>query len=77
MHIAIALGKPTVSLYGPSDRNETSACVDLEKHIVVQKDVPCLRPCKLKECNVPVCMDSITVDEVMEAVETQIKGKHA
>ncbi len=77
MHIAIALGKPTVSLYGPSDRSETSACVDLERHIVVQKDVPCPRPCPLKECDSPVCMDSITVDEVMEAVETLDKGKHA
>ena len=69
MHIAIALGKPTISLYGPSDIIETSACVSLEKHVVIQKDVPCPRPCKLKECDNPVCMDSITTDEVMEAVE--------
>ncbi len=69
MHIAIALGKPTISLYGPSDIIETSACVSLEKHVVIQKYVPCLRPCPLKECDNHVCMDSITTDEVMEAVE--------
>ena len=69
LHIASALGIPTVSIVGPS-------IVPLwlpygENHIVIRKDLPC-SPCNRVECKDHSCMKLITVEEVMEAVKKQL-----
>jgi len=68
VHMAWAVGTATVSLYGPnpSARNGPRG----PSHRVFQSTVEC-SPCWGKECPTGefICMDSITVAQVAEAVE--------
>jgi lipopolysaccharide heptosyltransferase II len=69
MHIASALKVSTVSMIGPT-------VIPLwlpygENNMVISKPLSC-SPCNRAVCKVHECMESITVDEVFEAVETQI-----
>lgn len=74
MHIAAALGKPVTALFGPTDPGLTGPYG--KNHTVIKKDMecsPCFRkPCKYKR---PICMESITVEEVMETVKTKLAIK--
>lgn len=67
LHIAIALGVPTVSLFAATDPTGTGPLQDLERHRVIKKPPTC-HPCVTKRCGTPFCMDQITVDEVLQAV---------
>ncbi|MEW6075712.1 MAG: glycosyltransferase family 9 protein [Candidatus Omnitrophota bacterium] len=71
LHIAAALGVPTVSTLGPTDRNLWSP--EGKNHIVLSGNLPC-SPCSRIVCAVHTCMDSITVSQFLEAVETQLAG---
>jgi heptosyltransferase-2 len=77
MHLATAVGVPVVALFGP-----THPCLGFtplgERNIVIRKDTVC-SPCSLhgrKPCAWPerTCLDSITVEEVREAVERVLRG---
>lgn len=68
MHIAFAVGAPTVSLFCPSDAESLKATAEEHKHTVISKPRPCV-PCVTKQCKDPFCMEQITVDEVFEAVK--------
>lgn len=69
MHIAAALNVPTVSMIGPT---VTTLWLPYgENNVVINKALPC-SPCNRAICKVHECMESITVDEVFKAVETQI-----
>lgn len=70
MHLAAALGIPTVALHGPT--NPTQWRPIGETHIVIQaklKCVPCLRLGHDYGCADYKCMRIITVEEVWEAIE--------
>ena len=63
-HIASAVGVPSVILY--SGTNDSKQWMPLsEKTVIIQKDIPC-RGCERLKCANNICMDLITVDEVME-----------
>jgi heptosyltransferase-1 len=68
LHMAWAVGTPTVSLYGPnpSARNGPRGA----RHRVFQSPVAC-SPCWGKECPTGefICMDSLSVAQVVAAVE--------
>ena len=75
LHLAAALGVPTVGLYGPKDpaiygpwNGKTG-----EKAITVWKHVHC-SPCKLRRCNDVICMPAITVDDVSAALEEPLSA---
>ena len=69
LHIAAALKVPTVSLVGPT---VTPLWLPFGKdHVVIKKDLSC-SPCNKAVCRDHECMRSITVDEVFEAVQSQI-----
>jgi len=68
MHVAFAVGTPTVCLFVPSEVRHTGPYQDLERHRVIQKDRPC-KPCKRKYCEKPWCMELISVEEVFQACE--------
>lgn len=77
LHIAAGLGKKTVSIFGPVDENVYGPYPPSEKHIIITSRVDC-RPCyknfKMAPCdNRRECINLITVDEVFEAVERQLK----
>ncbi len=68
MHIAIAVGTPTVSLFAVADPRKSAACYDRDKHLVIYKGKTC-DPCLSKKCPYAKCMEQIEVDEVFEAVQ--------
>ena len=73
MHIAAALGTPTVAIFGPSKSVETRPYG--EGHLVVEKDFPCRWNCDESRCrnrDHHACMKSISVDDVFQAVERQM-----
>jgi len=62
MHIATALGVPTVAVFGATDDTTTGPTGPLAR--VVREHVPC-SPCLLRECPIDHrCMTGVTVDRV-------------
>jgi len=69
LHIASALKVPTVSMMGPTI---TPLWLPYgENNVVLNKRLSC-SPCNRAICKGHECMESITVDEVFEAVRAQI-----
>jgi lipopolysaccharide heptosyltransferase II len=76
LHIAAGLGRPTISLFGPS-------CIKKwaprgEHHITISRNLPC-SPCSqfgnIPNCRINArCMAEITVEEVLGAVENLLVG---
>ena len=76
LHIAAGLGKPTVSLFGPSNIRKWAPRG--EKHFVISKKLPCA-PCTkfgyTPKCSIKArCMAYITVEEVVAAVEKLLEN---
>jgi lipopolysaccharide heptosyltransferase II len=65
LHIAIALGVPTVALFCPSDPSGLLAPGEDRQLKIIKKDIPC-KPCITKRCRRPFCMDRISVEEVIK-----------
>ena len=72
-HIAIALRKKTVTLFGPNNPSWTNTAYSDEIRIVGKGPcVPCDKPvCKATE---HYCMESIKVEQVLEAAEQLLAG---
>ncbi len=69
LHIASALKVPTVSMIGPT---VTPLWLPSgENNVVIDKALSC-SPCNRAICKEHECMESITVDEVLEEVKKQI-----
>lgn len=75
MHIAAALEKPTVALFGPTDPLKTGP-YGWQKHRslkVIRADVHC-SPCRRKKtCKEFICMDRIKPETVHEALKEYIE----
>lgn len=70
MHIGLALGVPTVALFGPTSAREVEM---YNCGRAVAAPVEC-SPCYRSSCAVsPTCMERITVGEVYEAVNALLK----
>ncbi len=67
MHIAAAVGTPTVALFGPGNHIRFQPLGD--SHTTIRHDVPC-NPCKqfTDKCKDNICMKQITVDEVWDSI---------
>jgi len=66
MHIAAAAGIPVVSLWGATSPARSAPCNN--EHLVIQGDAPC-SPCYRKTCPIGrLCMQSISVEAVLETV---------
>lgn len=78
MHLAAALGVPTVGIYGSSIPRLTSPCRGPAPHVAVSASLPCA-PCRERfftECpslptadGRPPCLDQVTVEMVATAVD--------
>lgn len=75
MHIAAAVDVPVVALFGPMDAARYRPYTTEDKAAVIQKDVDCVRPCELHECDDLKCMKSITAKEVFELAQKFIDLK--
>ena len=73
MHVAAALNRPLVALFGSTSPERTGPWGGTSR--VIRKAFPC-SPCFRKECREDrFCMEAITVDEVWEAVSALLRGK--
>jgi lipopolysaccharide heptosyltransferase II len=75
LHIAVGLGVPTVSLFGPGRARKWAP--QGERHIVINKGLSC-SPCTIFGTTPPCpisaqCLNDITVDEVFNAVATLLR----
>ena len=71
MHVATAVGTPVVALFGSTDPLTTGPWGN--GHVVVRKEIPC-SPCWKRICPTDhQCMELITVDEVEEVVDHQLR----
>jgi lipopolysaccharide heptosyltransferase II len=66
LHIAAAMDTPFVALFGPTDYRRHLPMA--KKSLVLKKDIPC-SPCYKPKCKSGKCMESITPEEVLQAVE--------
>jgi heptosyltransferase-2 len=65
MHVASAVGRPVVGVFGPTDERATAP---LGRHTIVRHDVWC-RPCLLRECPIDHrCLEGVTGAYVTAAV---------
>ena len=72
LHIAAAVGTPTISLFGPS--SPVSWAPKGEEHVVICKNWECV-PCREKGCHNSErsrCLEELTVEEVRPVVERQL-----
>jgi len=72
MHIAAALGTPTVALFGPTDPKRTGPYGG--GHRVLQGRADCA-PCFKRSCPENRCLQGITVEEVFSAAEEALRAE--
>ena len=71
LHLAAAVGTPTVALFGPADPDEFRPWGPLARHLVLTTDIGC-RPCRILDWpgdsveNHP-CVREISIERVVEA----------
>jgi predicted lipopolysaccharide heptosyltransferase III len=73
IHIAAAVGTPTVTIFGPSA--PINWAPRGEQHQIIFKDLPCV-PCRQKGCNnseVSRCLEELSIDEVIPVVERSLQ----
>lgn len=68
VHVAAAVGTPTITIFGPSD--DTKYRPLGEKHQIVKTEIDC-RPCGKHQCPLGhhQCMTKIKVDEIINVIE--------
>ncbi len=66
MHIAAAFNIPTIAIFGPTNPVRTGP-YGRNNHIV-KSEVPCA-PCYKRECKTIRCMESISIEQVYEAIK--------
>jgi heptosyltransferase II len=75
MHLAAAVGTKVVALFGPGDVERFKPSVaEARCRIVRTGEVPCKRPCYQFRCDDPICLTSITADQVLTAVRELLGG---
>ena len=70
LHVAVAMDTPVVALFGPTDpaRHMPPA----KEYAIIKKDFSC-SPCYKPKCKTKKCMEAITPEEVLGAVEKFLK----
>jgi len=66
LHIAASVGVPFIALFGPTDPRRH--LVPAKNYLLIKKDLPC-SPCYKPKCKTKACMESISAEEVLAAVE--------
>jgi ADP-heptose:LPS heptosyltransferase len=79
LHLAVAVGTPTITLFGPADPVEFGSWGPVEKHRMLWSSIGC-RPCRVLDWgndapeNHP-CVREISVASVLEAARKAIASK--
>ncbi len=66
MHIAAALNKRVVAIFGPTSPERTGPYG--KNHLIIRSSLPC-SPCFKKNCSDIKCMDSIEVEDVYNKIK--------
>ncbi|WP_169784593.1 glycosyltransferase family 9 protein [Campylobacter curvus] len=74
LHVAAALGTPTLALYVAGDPRQSNPNFDTSIHQFIQKDKIC-DPCISRRCTFQKCMLQINAHEVYAKVRTMIDWK--
>ncbi|KPJ53001.1 hypothetical protein AMJ39_06235 [candidate division TA06 bacterium DG_24] len=75
-HLAVGVGTPTLSIFGPEDAVEWHPYEAEEGHVAIIKDVDCREGgCGKRVCDDHRCMGLITVDEVVGGARTLLRLK--
>jgi predicted lipopolysaccharide heptosyltransferase III len=79
LHIAVAVGTPTIGLFGPGEENIWFPYSTTDGHRALREDVSC-HPCHLDFCNrtgndFMECMKLLALTEVIDAVERVLQRK--
>ena len=73
LHMSVGVGTKTVSIFGPVDERVYGPYPASEKYCIIKDKslscAPCYNSFKLPECNDLKCLNNITVDDVIEALE--------
>jgi heptosyltransferase I len=69
MHIAAALGKPLVSVFGPTNAVRTGPWGRMQS--VISVDIPC-RPCYSRKCSHISCMKFLEIEPVLKLAGEQL-----
>lgn len=75
VHLAAAVGTPTVSLYRSSDGSESGPRGDM--HVIVQSPLPCTRCFKTSCPRDAECRSSITVDAMFAGVSRLLPARNS
>lgn len=70
LHIAVSMGTPVIALFGPTDPRRH--LVPAKNCVLIKKDLSC-SPCYKPRCKTRECMDAITADEVLTAIDKLLK----
>lgn len=74
LHLAGSVGTPTIGLFGPT-RPELTGPRGRGQSLIIQNDVGCNRQaCYHLSCKDNICMKSITINQVMEALDHALKA---
>ena len=78
MHVAAALGTPTIGIFGPTSPSLWAPLNPLSAVIEAQSELAC-RPCHKPVCRLDHhrCMRDITVDQVLAATQAAIRAAHS
>ena len=70
MHIAAALNKPVIAIFGPTDPKWVGpyGWQTNKKLTVIRAAVPCW-PCRNKNCGNTICMEKISTNKVLKALK--------
>lgn len=72
MHMSVAVGTPTIALFGPTDPLKTGPYGKNSE--VLFKRIEC-QPCFKRNCSIRECMDLINVEEVVNVFKKMLKNK--
>lgn len=72
LHLSIALGIPTISLFSPTDSKIFGPYQDFDKHIVIQEDGDFINN-KPKKQRTQEAMKLISVEKVLDSMRLQLK----
>ena len=70
MHIAAALGRPLVAVFGPTNPLRTGPYGRMDS--VVRLDMPC-SPCYSRRCSHQSCLQWLGIESVVQLAQTQIE----
>jgi lipopolysaccharide heptosyltransferase I len=70
MHIATALNRPLVTVYGPTNPIRTGPYGRMDS--VVRLDIPC-SPCYSRKCSHQSCLQWLGIEAVMQLAQTQLE----